>query len=138
MILLDTNVVSEAMKAEPDEAVLEWLNEQPRETLVMCSVTLAELEFGIETLPAGRRKKTLKVALEGWTALFDRGVLPFDAEAAHHYARLAAAASAAGRSISLADGCIAGIASSRKLAVASRDTAPFVAAGLKVIDPWKV
>ncbi len=137
MILLDTNVVSEAMKAQPDEAVRDWLNDQASETLVLCSVTLAELEFGIETLPAGRRKNALKVALEGWMSLFDARVLPFDAEAAHHYAKLAAGARTAGRRVSLADGYIAAIASAHALTVATRDAAPFLATGLRVIDPWK-
>ena len=136
MILLDTNVVSEAMKAQPGAAVRDWLNDQASETLVLCSVTLAAIEFGIETLPAGRRKNALKVALEGWMSLFDARVLPFDAEAAHHYAKLASRARAAGRGVSLADGYIAAIASARALTVATRDAAPFLATGVNVINPW--
>ena len=137
MILLDTNVVSEAMKSQPDMAVLAWLNAQASETLLLSSITVAEIEFGIEALPAGRRKKALKIALDELVTLFDARVLPFDVAAAHHYARLAAAARAAGHGISLADGFIAAIAASRDLTVASRDVSPFRAAGLVVIDPWK-
>jgi hypothetical protein len=137
VILLDTNVVSEAMKSQPDAAVHTWLNAQASETLLLSCITLAEIEFGIEAVPAGRRKKALRTALEGMLALFAGRVLPFDEAAAHRYGSLAAAAKAAGRGISLADGYIAAIAASRRLAVASRDVSPFRAVGLTVIDPWR-
>ena len=93
MILLDTNVVSEAMKPEPTLAVRSWLNEQAAETLYLSSVTLAELLFGIGALPDGRRKKALAETLDGVLELFGDRVLPFDVEAARHYAGLAAGVS---------------------------------------------
>ena len=76
MIVLDTHVVSEAMKAEPNPAVRAWLDEQVVETLYLSSVTLAELLFGIGTLPAGRRKNALTQTLEGLLALFGDRVMP--------------------------------------------------------------
>ena len=136
MIVLDTNVVSEAMKPEPHPAVRAWLNEQAAETLYLSSVTLAELLFGIATVPAGKRKNMLSRALEGLMGLFGERVLPFDAQAARHYAELAVKARAGGRGFPTPDGYIAAIAASRGFMVASRDTAPFEAGGLQVINPW--
>lgn len=137
MIVLDTNVVSEAMKPEPEPVVRAWLNDQAAETLYLTSVTLAELLFGIGALPAGQRRDRLARALDGLLGLFKGRVLPFDAEAASHYARLAVQARSAGRGLPLPDGYIAGVAAARGFWVASRDTAPFEAAGLTVIDPWQ-
>jgi hypothetical protein len=97
MIVLDTNVISEAMKPAPNPAVRTWLNEQIAETLYLTSVTLAELLFGIAVLPAGRRKNTSTRALDGLLALFGDRVLPFDTDAARHHTVLAVAARNAGR-----------------------------------------
>lgn len=137
MIVLDTNVVSEAMKPEPDPFVLAWLNEQAAETLYLSSVTLAELLFGITALPAGKRKSMLAKALNGLMGLFGERVLPFDADAARHYAELAMTAKSSGRGFPMPDGYIAAIAASRGFIVASRDTSPYEAGGLQVINPWE-
>jgi toxin FitB len=137
VIVLDTNVVSEAMKPNPDPAVLAWLNQQAAETLYLPSVALAELLFGIAALPDGKGKDKLALVLEGLMALFDNRVLPFDSAAARCYAELAVTPKAGGRGFPTPDGYIAAIAASRKFIVASRDTAPFAAAGLAVIDPWQ-
>ena len=136
MILLDTNVVSEAMKADPHPSVSGWLNAQAAETLFLSSVTVAEMMFGIGTMPQGRRKDMLTAKLEGLLALFDARVLSFDIAAARHYATLATEARAAGKGFPAPDGYIAAIAAAHGFAVASRDTSAFTAAGLTVIDPW--
>jgi predicted nucleic acid-binding protein len=138
MILLDTNVISEAMKPEPHPAVRAWLNEQVAETLYLSSVTLAELLFGIGALPAGKRKDMLAKALAGLMGLFRDRVLSFDIEAARRYAELAVPAKKGGRGFPTPDGYIAAIAVSRGFVVASRDTAPYKAAGVTVIHPWEV
>lgn len=138
MIILDTNVVSEAMKPGPCPSVLAWLNEQAIETLYISSVTLAELLFGIASLPAGKRKDMLAQALDGLMALFRDRILPFDIDAARFYADLAVTAKTGGRGFPVPDGYIAAIAASRKFIVASRDTAPFEAVGISVIDPWQI
>lgn len=138
MIVLDTNVVSEAMKPRPDEAVLAWLNEQAAETLYLSSVTLAEWLFGIAALPAGKRKNSLTDALDGLLGLFEGRVLPFDVNAAKHYAELATIARKSGRGLPVPDGYIAAVAASRGFVVASRDTSPYEAGGLQVINPWKI
>jgi predicted nucleic acid-binding protein len=136
MILLDTNVVSEAMKPEPAPAIQAWLNAQVAETLFLSSVTVAELAFGIGALPQGRRKDKLTAALDGVMELFGPRILPFDTGAARHYAELAVRARAAGKGFPTPDGYIAAIAAAQDFAVASRDTSAFNAAGIIVINPW--
>ncbi len=136
MIVLDTNVVSEAMKPEPNAAVRAWLNDQAAQTLYLSSVTLAEMLFGIGALPAGRRKDMLTQTLDGLMGLFRDRVLPFDIDAARCYAELAVTAKVAGRGFPTPDGYIAAIAVSRGFFVASRDTAPYEAANVPVINPW--
>lgn len=138
MIVLDTNVVSEAMKPEPHPSVRAWLNNQAAATLYLSSVTLAELLFGIAALPAGKRKDMLAQALDGLMGLFRDRVLPFDIDAARHYADLAVMAKNRGRGFPTPDGYIAAIAASRGFMVASRDTAPYEAVGVSVINPWEV
>jgi predicted nucleic acid-binding protein len=137
MIILDTNVVSEAMKPEPNPVVRAWLNDQAAETLYLSSVTLAELLFGIAALPSGKRKEMLALTLEGLMELFKDRVLPFDVEAARHYADLAVVAKVSGRGFPTPDGYIAAIAASRGFIVVSRDTAPYEAARVTVINPWQ-
>ena len=99
-------------------------------------MALAELLYGIAALPQGKRKDRLSRALDGLLSLFDARVLPFDADAARHYAELAMMARKAGRGFPTADGFIAAIAASRGFIVASRDVSPYQAGGLRVIDPW--
>ena len=136
MILLDTNVISEAMKPAPERAVRDWLDAQAAETLFLSSVTIAELSFGIAALPKGRRKDNLSAALVGLLALFAARVLPFDTAAAQRYGELAAKARIAGRGFPTPDGYIAAIAATQGFIVATRDSSAFAAAGLKVINPW--
>jgi predicted nucleic acid-binding protein len=136
MILLDTNVVSEAMKPEPDQTVQAWLDEQAAETLYVSSVTIAELMFGIGALPKGKRKEKLAAALDGVMEVFAHRVLPFDLDAARHYATLAVKARNAGKGFPTPDGYIAAIAAATGFTVASRDASAFVAAGIEVINPW--
>jgi predicted nucleic acid-binding protein len=137
MIILDTNVVSEAMKPEPNLSVRTWLNDQAVETLYLSSVTLAELLFGVAALPAGKCKEMLEQALDGLLGLFRDRVLPFDTDAARHYAKLAVMTKNGGRGFPTPDGYIAAIAASRGFHVASRDIAPYEAAGVPVINPWQ-
>lgn len=137
MILLDINVVSEAMKPDPDPVVRTWLNAQAAETLYLSSVTLAELLFGIRALPAGKRKNLLDRALTELLELFQDRVLPFDTDAARHYADLSVIARDGGCGFPTPDGYIAAIAASRGFIVASRDTSPYEATGVTVINPWR-
>ncbi len=136
MIVLDTNVVSETMKPQPDAAVMSWLDEQAVETLYLSSLTMAELLVGIASMPGGQRKKRLAGNLDALLALYEGRLLPFDAEAARRYAELSVIARKAGHGFPVPDGYIAAIAAAHGFAVASRDVSPFEAAGIHVINPW--
>ena len=137
MIILDTNVVSEPMRRNGNPAVQSWLDQQAAETLYLTATSLSELLVGIELLPDSKRKKGLSKALsELLEVLFGSRILPFDRQAALAYAPLVIRARARGRLVSVADGQIAAIAETHGYTVATRDTAPFVAAGVPVINPW--
>lgn len=137
MIILDTNVISEPLRKAPDAGVVEWIDAQPLHTLYLSAVTVAELRFGIAAMPAGRRRDILKTRVETRVLpLFTGRVLAFDLTASVAYAEVMAAAREAGTAIATADGLIAATADSVNMTVASRDTTPFRAAGVRVIDPW--
>jgi hypothetical protein len=138
VIILDTNVVSEPMKVNADPAVAAWLDRQAAETLYLTAVSLAELLVGVETMPAGKRREGVGAALgELLSRLFGARILPFDENAARAYATLVARARANGCALSAADAEIAAIATVKGFTVATRDTAPFVAAGVPIVDPWR-
>ena len=137
MILLDTNVVSEPMRAKPDRNVLAWLDAQAAETLYISTVSLAELLLRIESLPSGKRRKALAAALaEQVVALLGERVVPFDLAAAQTYPKIVTRARRRGHPIAVADAQIAAIAAARQFSVATRDETPFRAAGVPVINPW--
>lgn len=138
MIVVDTNVVSEPLKAIGDPAVQRWLDQQSVETLYLTTISLAELRFGIALLPDGHRKDALSAAIEERiVAQFAPRILSFDTRSATAYAQVCAHAKRVGTPIGVADGYIAATAAARGFSVATRDTAPFEAAGLDVINPWK-
>jgi predicted nucleic acid-binding protein len=138
MILLDTNVVSEPLRREPEVRVIEWIDAQPMDTLFLSAITVAELRAGVALLPAGKRRSGLRDNLEKRVLpLFAGRVLPFDLACSQAYAALMAKARATGLAISTADGYIAAIACTNGFSVATRDTRPFEAAGATVINPWQ-
>ena len=139
MILLDTNVVSEPLRHAPEVRVIEWIDAQPLETLYLSAITVAELRAGVALLPAGKRRTGLHDNLEKRVLpLFVGRVLPFDMACTNAYAELMAKARTAGLAIATADGYIAASAAANGFAVVTRDTSPFQAAGLTVINPWEV
>lgn len=138
MILLDTNVVSEPLRHAPETRVIEWIDAQPLETLFLAAISVAELRAGVALLPAGKRRAGLQRSLEKRVLpLFAGRVLPFDVSCTQAYAKLIAKARIAGLAIAAADGYIAAVAAANGLAVATRDTSPFEAAGATVINPWQ-
>ncbi|RQS33617.1 type II toxin-antitoxin system VapC family toxin [Burkholderia sp. Bp8992] len=137
MILVDTNVISEPLRREPSAAVIEWLDAQNVDTLFLAAISLAEIRFGVAALPVGRRRDWLEQSIEQRVVPLFRGrILPFDDAASQAYASLRAKARAVGNAMASADGFIAATAAANGLIVATRDVAPFEAAGLRVIDPW--
>ena len=138
MIIVDTNVISEAVRAGGHPGVEAWLNDRSGPGLHTTAISLAEMLFGIEKLPEGQRKDSLRSDVEAvFARYFADRILAFDSEAAKAYARLVASARSKGLSIAMADGQIAAIARVHGFTVATRDTSPFEAAGIPVIDPWK-
>ncbi len=138
MIVLDTNVLSEAFKPSPSEAVMEWLAAFEPSTIFTTTITQAEMLYGIETMPRGKRRTRLMAAAgKIFAEDFEDRVLPFDEDAARAYCKIVAARDAAGRPISQADAMIAAIARSLRAAVATRNTADFEGCGVRLIDPWK-
>ncbi len=138
MIILDTNVISEPLRPAPDKRLVEWIDAQALETLYLSTITIAELRFGMASLPEGKRRTRLQESLEKQILpLFSGRVLPFDLPASQAYGVLMARARSAGLAIGSADGYIAAIASANGMMVATRDITPFQAAGVDVINPWE-
>jgi predicted nucleic acid-binding protein len=137
MILIGTNVISAPLPKVPEVRVVEWLGAQPLEILYLSAVTVAELRFGVASLPIGKRRDGLYESLERQVLpLFAGRVLAFDMAATQAYADLMAWARAVGMAVGTADGYIAAVATANGMSVATRDTGPFEATGLSVINPW--
>lgn len=139
MIVLDTNVVSELMRPLPSPTVVAWVDRQAESTLFLTTLTLAEIRLGIAVLPAGRRRTSLDEVFENAIRpLFADRVLVFDEPASREFALLRADARGRGLAIGDLDALVAGIARAHHFDVATRDVAPFEAAGLRVINPFEV
>ena len=139
MIILDTNVVSEPTKPNGSSRVLSWLNQQDLRSIFVTSINLAELMAGVALLPEGQRQQVLRSALDKFLSTrIVTPILAFDREAAMAYADVVVRAKANRYTLPVADGQIAAIAKVHGFAVATRDVAPFVAAGVNVINPWEV
>ncbi len=140
MILLDTNVLSELARPNPDAAVLRWAATIPLSQLCTTAITKSELRFGLAIMPGGRRQADLEAAIDG---LFQRvvggRVLPFDRAAAQAYAALAAVRRRAGRPVDTADLQIAAIARARGVErLVTRNTPDFEGCGISLLDPWRL
>ena len=137
MIVIDTNVVSEAMKPAPDDAVIAWFNSQAWDSLFLCTPVLAELHQGVEQLAAGRRKRTLTEALDRIENELYRGrILSFDQSAAAAYGRLTALANRQGRRMGQMDALIAATALTHGAAIATRDTDGFAGIRIELVNPF--
>lgn len=136
--LLDTNVLSELLRARPDAAVLAWVAAQPAASLFVSAVTQAEMLLGARLLPVGKRRQQLETALE---AMFGEDFagrqLPFDAACASPYADLVAARQRAGRPVSQFDAQIAAIARNNRLRLATRNVSDFEGCGIALVNPWQ-
>jgi toxin FitB len=139
VILLDTNVLSELMRPEPDKGVTDWLDSLDAAAVATTAITAAELLYGVARLPAGRRMERLGDAIRGLIEEdFDGRVEPFDATAAIHYADLLSDRERAGRPISAADAQIAAICRKLGATLATRNTNDFEDAGIDLLDPWQL
>jgi predicted nucleic acid-binding protein len=137
MIVLDTNIISEVIKPDPSAEVTGWLARERPSNIFTTAITQAELLYGIELMPRGRRRSALEAAITKILKelLADR-ILPFDSNAAEVYARIAASRRAIGKPISEPDAQIAAIVDSRGASLATRNTRDFEHCGIKVVNPW--
>lgn len=137
MIILDTNVLSELMKAEPSLRVREWVAKQAATELYTTSITEAEILYGIELVAVGKRREGLLAAAEAMFAEDLTGrILGFESDAARAFSKIAAARRSLGRPISHADAQIAGIARVRGAKLATRNVADFEDCEIDVVNPW--
>ena len=137
MIILDTNVVSELMRPISSAAVLNWMSNQDAQELHTSAVTLAEILYGIELLPGGRRRTDLLAGAEKmFTIVLANRILGFEDRAARAYAQIASARRKAGKPMADFDAQIAAIAQVHGAALATRNTADFKGCGVRLINPW--
>jgi predicted nucleic acid-binding protein len=137
MIIADTNVVSELMRPSPSQVVREWAGRQAAGGLRTSAITVAEIRYGLERLADGYRKDRLVAAASEVFAAFSEYVLPFDADAAAHYAVIVAHRDRVGLPIEGFDAQIAAICRARGAALATRNVKDFRETGIDVIDPWQ-
>jgi len=138
MIILDTNIISEALRANPNVAVRAWLDRQRPSDLFLCAPVLAELRYGVERLPAGRRRSELERLLtNAEISLFGNRLLTFEREAAHEFGRIAARRAAMGRPILPMDAVIGAIAITNGMSIATRDIDGFAGLEIELIDPFE-
>ena len=137
MIVLDTKVVSELMRAEPAVLVLDWVDSHAAEDIHLTAITLAELLYGVARLPDGRRKTELADQIEAMvTEDFDHRITAFDETAAAHYADIVVLRERAGRPISTADAQIAATCRSHGAVLATRNIEDFLDTGISIVNPW--
>ena len=137
MFVLDTNVISELFKPQPEPKVMAWISQLQGEDLFTTAITRGELLYGVLCMPEGRRRRDL---LQNLAQLFEgqlaRHVLPYDGAAADAHAQFAAARRAQGRPVALPDAMIAGIARSRDAALVTRNVRDFEGCGVTLVNPW--
>ena len=136
--LIDTNVISEFVKPQPDARVIRWLDSAGPETLFVSVVTFGEIRLGIEDLPAGKRRAALEEWFEqGLPAWFDTHLLPVSKAIADRWARLTIHAKKRGASITTADGMIAATAVEHNLVIVTRNVTDFSTCGVRIVNPWE-
>jgi toxin FitB len=138
MLILDTNVISEVLRPEPNEAVVTWFESQPRHQLFTTAVTQAEIVYGITLMPKGaRRQKLLGIAQLIFEEDLENRVLPFAGDAAGYFAEIGASRKSSARPISQFDAMIAAIARLHGGKLATRNTADFEYCGIELVNPWE-
>jgi len=136
MIILDTNVLSELMRPRPEATVIAWLDRQPQTSIWTTSVTVLEIRFGLQVMPAGRRRVIYTQGFEGLLNGIDHRIAPFDSEAAQQASTLMASRKLQGRPRELRDTMIAGIVLARRATLATRNISHFDDVAATVVNPW--
>lgn len=136
MIVLDTNVLSEVMRPEPAKEVADWMRRQPAITLFTTTITQAEILYGIQLLPRGKRRTALTSAWHNIQKELDARILPFDSAAALAFPEIALARRAVAHPISPFDAQIASIVRANGATLATRNVADFEDCGIEIVNPW--
>jgi len=137
MIVLDTNVISEIMLPAPNPRVLRWVDQQPSQSTWITTVTLYELRYGLQSMPAGKKQTVLLTLLERWLAeVVQHRIAGFDEAAARQAANLGAALKLKGRPRDPRDTMIAGIVLASHATLATRNTKHFEDIAKSVVNPW--
>ena len=136
MIILDTNVLSELMRPKPEARVIAWLDRQPQTSIWTTSVTVFETRFGLQVMPAGKRRAIYTRGFEELLDGIDHRIATFDTEAAEQASTLMALRKIQGRRRDLRDTMIAGIVLSRHAALATRNISHFDDISATLVDPW--
>jgi len=138
VIILDTNVVSELIRATPDPGVRAWINSRPSAQIGTTAITAAELYYGVARLPVGQRRQQLAIAVSALLNDALRGrIVPFDERAARRYADVITGRDHAGRPIGVPDAQIAAICRELGAVLATRNIRDFEETGVEFIDPWQ-
>lgn len=138
MIILDTNVLSELMRPKPNQYVLQWIEKHQLINLYITALTQAEILYGLEILPAGKKRTALKKAAEAMFEVdFMNRILPFDSNAAKQFALIVTKRRKIGRPISQIDAQIAAIAFTNKATLLTRNVSDFEECGIDIISPWR-
>lgn len=136
MIVVDTNVVSELMKAAPSPRVETWTRGRDARELTLTAITVAEILYGIERLPRGKRKTTIRRAAADVFGRFANDILAFDAAAATFYAEIVDRRERLGAPISGYDAQIAAVCRVHRASLATRNVKDFSDTGVELINPW--
>lgn len=137
MIILDTNVLSALMGVKPAVVVVQWLDRQPPSSIWTTSITLMELRYGLQSMPAGQRRESMMQELEGVLREDIEGrYAPFDTAAAEQAAELMVLRKLRGRPVDWRDTMIAGIALATRATLATRNTSHFEDLSVPVVNPW--
>lgn len=137
MVILDTNVISALMRADPEPSVIEWLDRQSSVSVWTTAINVLEITFGLEVMPGGKRRSRQRRHFERiLDEVLDRRIAVFDSDSAHQSALLMARRRAAGQTVDFRDTMIAGIAIVHRATLATRNTRHFGDLPTPVVDPW--
>ena len=136
MIILDSNVLSALMRDVPDQMVASWMDRQPQSSLWTSSITILEIQTGLQVMPAGKRKASLSEGFERLLDRMDHRIAVFDEQAARLAAELTGLRQKKGRVGELRDTMIAGIVLAHRASLATRNVTHFADISATVVNPW--